>query len=358
MRRNVVLERNRTQLIDGPLVVTLVSFAHEPRSVGSHFSYGNAERPFFIVTNGRISYRPLMTPRVPWNPLEVMQLLLAWIFALMLGQLAFNLMVPPKIEGEHTVKDGNQTLTVTFLDSTQYTHAEHNGTYQFQGEGTALNRYALTLSPEDEPEITVTFMGTLRDRIGLFATNILFVQLSALGLIALLLRYHKISWSAAFGSITDHQRTLGLPLLYGIGFVVPALGLHLVSQQLIIALGGEPTSQEAVEMVARASAPPELALQALSVVVFAPVCEELLFRGVLYPSLRDLGHRRMAIAASSLLFAAIHGSLALMLPLTVLAVVLIWLYEKTGSIVAPILMHAAFNAINFAMIKLIPQIAQ
>ena len=299
-----------------------------------------------------------MTPRVPWNPLEVMQLLLAWIFALMLGQLAFNLIIPPKIEGEHTVKDGNQTLSVTFLDSTQYTHAEHNGTYQFQGEGTAINRYALTLSPEDEPEIAVTFVGTLRDRIGLLATNILFVQLSALGLIALLLRYHKISWSAAFGSITDHQRTLGLPLLYGIGFVVPALGLHLVSQQLIIALGGEPTSQEAVEMVARASAPPELALQALSVVVFAPVCEELLFRGVLYPSLRDLGHRRMAIAASSLLFAAIHGSLALMLPLTVLAVVLVWLYEKTGSIIAPILMHAAFNAVNFAMIKLIPQIAQ
>jgi len=287
-----------------------------------------------------------------------MQLLLAWIFALMIGQLAFNLMIPPKIEGEHTVKDGNQTLSVTFLDSTQYTHAEHNGTYQFQGEGTAINRYALTLSPEDEPEIAVTFMGTLRDRIGLLATNILFVQLSALGLIALLLRYHKISWSAAFGSITDHQRTLGLPLLYGIGFVVPALGLHLVSQQLIIALGGEPTSQKAVEMVARASAPPELALQALSVVVFAPVCEELLFRGVLYPSLRDLGHRRMAIAASSLLFAAIHGSLALMLPLTVLAVVLVWLYEKTGSIIAPILMHATFNAVNFAMIKLIPQIAQ
>ena len=102
----------------------------------------------------------------------------------------------------------------------------------------------------------------------------------------------------------------------------------------------------------------ELALQALSVVVMAPICEELLFRGVIYPSLRDLGHRRLAIAASSLLFAAIHGSLALMLPLTVLAVILVWLYEKTGSIVAPVLMHAAFNAVNFAMIKLLPQIAQ
>ena len=158
-----------------------------------------------------------------------------------------------------------------------------NGTYQFQGEGTASTA-THSHYPRRRAEIAVTFMGTLRDRIGLLVTNILFVQLSALGLIALLLRYHKISWSAAFGSITDHQRTLGLPLLYGIGFVVPALGLHLVSQQFIIALGGEPTSQEAVEMVARASAPPELALQALSLVVFAPVCEELLFRGVLYPS--------------------------------------------------------------------------
>ena len=221
-----------------------------------------------------------------------------------------------------------------------------------------LNRHALTLSPEEGPEISVTFPGTLRDRIGLLATNIVFVQFSALGLIAFLLRYHKISWSAGFGSITDRSRTLGLPILFGIGFVIPALGLHFVSQQLIIAMGGEPTSQEAVEMVARASAPPELALQALSVVVMAPICEELLFRGVIYPSLRDLGHPRLAIAASSLLFAAIHGSLALMLPLTVLAVILVWLYEKTGSIVTPILMHAAFNAVNFAMIKLLPQIAQ
>ena len=358
MRGYVVLKSNWTQLIDSPLVVALIGFAHEPRSVGSRPTHGNAERPFFIVTNGRISYRPRMTPRVPWNPFEVMQLLLAWIFALMLGQLAFNLLLPPKIEGQQTVKDGNQTLTVEFLDSARYSHAEHNGTYQFRGEAPVLNRHALTLSPEEGPEISVTFPGTLRDRIGLLATNIVFVQFSALGLIAFLLRYHKISWSAAFGRITDRPRTLGLPILFGIGFVVPALGLHLVSQQLIIALGGQPTSQEAVEMVARASAPPELALQALSVVVMAPICEELLFRGVIYPSLRDLGHPRLAIAASSLLFAAIHGSLALMLPLTVLAVILVWLYEKTGSIVAPILMHAAFNAVNFAMIKLLPQIAQ
>ena len=122
-----------------------------------------------------------------------------------------------------------------------------------------------------------------------------------------------------------------------------------MSQQLIIALGGEPASQEAVEMVARASAPTELALQALSVVVMAPVQKNAFFRGVIYP-LR-FGPPPPGDCRQLTLFAAIHGSLALMLPLTVLAVILVWLYEKTGSIVAPILMHAAFNAVNFAMIK-------
>ena len=220
-----------------------------------------------------------------------------------------------------------------------------------------LNRHALTLSPEEGPEISVTFPGTLRDRIGLLATNIVFVQFSALGLIAFLLRYHKISWSAAFGRITDRphlgpansvRHRLRRPRPW------PAFGVAATDHRL----GRSADLTRGRGNGRRASAPPELALQALSVVVMAPICEELLFRGVIYPSLRDLGHPRLAIAASSLLFAAIHGSLALMLPLTVLAVILVWLYEKSGSIVAPILMHAAFNAVNFAMIKLLPQIAQ
>lgn len=296
-----------------------------------------------------------MAPRVPWNPIEVLQLLLAWILALMLGQYAYNTIFPPQINGVHEVQDGNQTITVQFLDDHRYQHADHNGTYAFQGKAPVINRNALTLTPHSAPKFNVTFHGTLRDRLGLLLTNMVFVQFSAIILITLFLRRYKLSWLEAFGSVQNQQRTLVLPILFGIGFVVPALGLHLISQQLVVMLGGEPTSQEAVEMVARARAPAELALQALSVVVLAPVAEELLFRGVLYPALRDLGHQRMAIAASSLLFAAIHGSMALMLPLTVLAVLLVWLYERTGSIVAPILMHSAFNGVNFAMIKFLPQ---
>jgi hypothetical protein len=86
----------------------------------------------------------------------------------------------------------------------------------------------------------------------------------------------------------------------------------------------------------------------------APVAEELLFRGVIYSSIKQIGYQRAAVAISSILFAAVHSSWALMLPFIVLALTLVWLYEKTGSLFAPMVLHASFNAINFAMIKLVP----
>ena len=141
--------------------------------------------------------------------------------------------------------------------------------------------------------------------------------------------------------------TFGLPIALGAVFIFPALGLHHVSQSIIVFCGGEPSTQEAVKMVAMSNSQTELALQALSVMFFAPIAEELLFRGVIYTSIKQAGHPKLAIGFSAIIFAAIHGSLALMLPLAALAWALVWIYEKTGTIIAPILMHATFNAINF-----------
>ena len=71
-------------------------------------------------------------------------------------------------------------------------------------------------------------------------------------------------------------------------------------------------------------------------------------------SIKQIGFQRAAIAVSAILFAIVHSSWVLMLPLIVLAYFLVWSYEKSGSLYAPIVMHASFNAISFAMIKLVP----
>jgi membrane protease YdiL (CAAX protease family) len=51
----------------------------------------------------------------------------------------------------------------------------------------------------------------------------------------------------------------------------------------------------------------------------------------------------VAGVCSALIFAAAHGSLAALLPLFVFGCVLAFLYEKTGSLWAPIAVHALFN---------------
>ena len=95
-----------------------------------------------------------------------------------------------------------------------------------------------------------------------------------------------------------------------------------------------------------------VALGVLGIVV-APVTEELLFRGALFGSLRARIGSRAAALLSSLLFAAVHGSLTALVPLFVLALVLCWVYERSGSLVAPVAVHMLNNATSLLPLFLV-----
>lgn len=332
--------------------MAFLGVAH-PRSLTAGRSPGKQGECFFIVSAASVFYVRLVTPRVPWTPIDVMQILLAWILAIFIGQLAYGLLVPPKIEGAHEVIDGNQSLVVLFLPNYKFESKTNSGTFQFQGNPPAQDRTTLILKPEDSPEMVVQFGGTVRDRVGMVMVNMFFIQGGAILLVLLLLRKHKLDWTTAFGGLGPPAQTIALPILLGSAIILPAMILHLVSFDLISRLGGAPSVQHAVQMVSRAQNPGEIAVQIISVIIFAPIAEELLFRGTLYPAIKNAGHPRLATIASAVLFAAVHAKLELMLPLTLLGIALVWLYEKTGSILAPILMHTTFNLINFSMIKFI-----
>ena len=87
-------------------------------------------------------------------------------------------------------------------------------------------------------------------------------------------------------------------------------------------------------------------------VVIAPVAEEFIFRGVLYPFVKQLGYPRLAWIGVNFLFALIHMDAAALVPLFVLALALTWLYERTDNLLAPIAVHALFNATNLGMLVL------
>ncbi len=80
-------------------------------------------------------------------------------------------------------------------------------------------------------------------------------------------------------------------------------------------------------------------------VVIAPIAEEFFFRGLLQTLLLRLVHRRwLSIVLASLAFGAVHFQQPhAMAALTVLALLIGYSYERTGSLVPPILIHAVFN---------------
>jgi membrane protease YdiL (CAAX protease family) len=85
-------------------------------------------------------------------------------------------------------------------------------------------------------------------------------------------------------------------------------------------------------------------------VVLAPVVEEMLFRGILYPVIKELGYPRFALWSTSLVFGLVHANFMTFLPLTFLALLLVMLYEATDNLLAPILVHSLFNAVNFFLL--------
>lgn len=88
-----------------------------------------------------------------------------------------------------------------------------------------------------------------------------------------------------------------------------------------------------------------LAAVVLAVTVVAPLGEELFFRGVIFGWLRSLWGLPAAALAAGFLFAAAHGSLGLLLPLTLVGFGLCCLYQQSGSLWPPVLAHAALNAV-------------
>jgi hypothetical protein len=80
------------------------------------------------------------------------------------------------------------------------------------------------------------------------------------------------------------------------------------------------------------------------VCILVPVGEEMFFRGFVYGALRRWGVA-VAVALSSLFFAAVHQQVVHFLPIAVLGVILALVYERTGSLLPAMLIHAANNIV-------------
>jgi membrane protease YdiL (CAAX protease family) len=138
-------------------------------------------------------------------------------------------------------------------------------------------------------------------------------------------------------------RALGLAAYYTIT-AYPRAGFVLVAVDTLF-LGGAGKPPDALEGFASTlHGPAGVVLFVLVVAALGPVAEEIVFRGLLLPRLAARIGRGGALAATSLIFGAMHANYGIYAPLTVvLGWTLGWSRLASGDLRAPIALHMLLN---------------
>jgi membrane protease YdiL (CAAX protease family) len=129
-----------------------------------------------------------------------------------------------------------------------------------------------------------------------------------------------------------------------VGAILVACGWQTWVQD---SLGAKP--QEAVTLVRETSDVELLVAMAVSAIIIAPIAEELIFRGYLYPVVKRFTDRWFASIFSGVLFGVIHFNVMGLPMLALMGIILAVIYERSGSLWVPIGCHAAFNATSVGL---------
>jgi len=178
-------------------------------------------------------------------------------------------------------------------------------------------------------------------------------QGAALILIPHFLKEQGLSWKEAFGFGNNRRRAFMVGVILACVFLPVAVLLQWLSAEVMVRvpyLQLRPQEQEAVQTLEMAVTWFNRVALGMVTILLAPAAEEMLFRGIVYPTVKQAGFPRLALWGSAFLFAACHVNLVTFVPLVVLALALTFIYERTDNLWAPITAHALFNAMNFIIL--------
>lgn len=185
-------------------------------------------------------------------------------------------------------------------------------------------------------------MQYLSDFMEKYAVELLFVSI-----LATLLVIYAIGIFSKKG--IKHLVGWGNKLTFKLGAICCVTGIAANAWVGVI-ISSLPFSAEQVNQYAQASASLDSGgswVAFFTVVLFAPLLEELIFRGLMMKNLAIATNTGVAIALQAIVFGSMHVGIVWMTYAVFLGGVLGYIRACTGSLKAAILFHIAFNGANF-----------
>lgn len=181
-------------------------------------------------------------------------------------------------------------------------------------------------------------------------------SIGSLGIVVIILILAKLDFARGLKGLGLRLKTapkdLGLAFLTLLAvwpLVLAAMSLTIVITRELSGREYQVPQHEALKLITEYPALPLQVLLVVMAVVVAPIVEEMLFRGLFQTTIRSYLQRPWpAIVLTSILFASIHPYVSHWPSLFVLALGLGYAYERSGSLLRSIFMHALFNGINVA----------
>ncbi|SMB80112.1 hypothetical protein SAMN00017405_0838 [Desulfonispora thiosulfatigenes DSM 11270] len=121
--------------------------------------------------------------------------------------------------------------------------------------------------------------------------------------------------------------------------------ISLISLLINLVLNIKVNPQDVAQIIMSATTKWEMFIPFIVTGVFAPISEEIYFRGFLYQAFRKRVGVKWAIAITSIIFGSVHFDLIRFIPITIGGVWLNLLYERSGSIYPSMIAHGVWNSI-------------
>lgn len=140
-------------------------------------------------------------------------------------------------------------------------------------------------------------------------------------------------------------------------FILPILISVLILSMLFLnSIGYKFPTQPVFDMFLEEKRSNVILFLTIFVSILGPIIEEIFFRGFLYSAVRKRFGVLSGVLLSAALFSMLHTNIAGFAPIMILGILMAFLYETTGSLIAPMAVHILHNSIIVGFVFFIKEL--